>query len=118
MELEQLSDVGTDFYPIVRELGMKGRGWLEYRNLIVRITAQGIIAAEELLKMQMAEKDRLVFTKDLRFRWSNSHGPCTNRHVENRTRDAISRAERNPPRLRTKEGLGYGRSKGLPFLIR
>lgn len=32
MELEQLSDVGTDFYPIVRELGMKGRGWLEYRK--------------------------------------------------------------------------------------
>ena len=80
--------------------------------------SQGIIAAEELLKMQMAEKDCLVFTKDLRFRWSNSHGSCTNRHVENRTRDAISRAERNPPRLRTKEGLGYDRSKGLPFLIR
>lgn len=40
-----------------------GRGWLEHRNLIVRIKSKGIIQAEELSKMQMVEKERLVLQK-------------------------------------------------------
>jgi hypothetical protein len=62
-ELRQLADVGTDFYPILRELGLRGRGWLEHRNLVVRIKSSGTEKAEELIKMQMAEKERSVLQK-------------------------------------------------------
>ena len=62
-ELEELSDVGLDFYPILREVGRNGRGWLHHVNLKVRILPPGIEKAEELLNMQMVEKERLVLKK-------------------------------------------------------
>ena len=62
-ELRKRADVGTDFYPLLRELGVHGRGWLEHRNLVVRIRPAGTERAEELTKMQMAEKERRVLQK-------------------------------------------------------
>ena len=62
-ELEELSDVGLDFYRILREVGRNGRKWLHHANLKVRILPAGIEKAEELLKMQMVEKERLVLRK-------------------------------------------------------
>lgn len=58
--LEELADVGNDFYEILRYLGASGKGWLKKTNLVVRITAGGIEKAEEIIKMRMAEKIRLV----------------------------------------------------------
>jgi len=62
-ELEDPSDVGRDFYPILRQIGAHGKGWLKHSNLVVRMTAQGIDEAEELIKMQMVEKERVVLRK-------------------------------------------------------
>ncbi len=62
-ELEELSDVGRDFYPILRQIGAHGKGWLKHSNLVVRITADGIEDAEELIEMQMVEKERMVLEK-------------------------------------------------------
>lgn len=62
-ELREQADVGTDFYPVLREIGIHGRGWLQHRNMKVYIKAPGIEKAEELSKMQIAEKERLVLDK-------------------------------------------------------
>ncbi len=62
-ELRRVADVGNDFYPILREVGRNGRDWLHHRNLKVSIRPNGIIKAEELKKMQMVEKERLVLKK-------------------------------------------------------
>src|SRR5260370_4483112 len=62
-ELRARVDIGTDFYPLLRELGVHGRGWLEHRNLVVRNRSTGIEKAEELQKMQMAEKERRIIQK-------------------------------------------------------
>lgn len=62
-ELRARADAGTDFYPLLRELGVHGRGWLEHRNLVVRIRPAGIERAEELMAMQMAQKERRVLQK-------------------------------------------------------
>ena len=59
-ELEKLADVGGDYYDILRHLGTKGKGWLKKSNEVVRITSVGIDKAQELLKMQIAEKERMV----------------------------------------------------------
>jgi hypothetical protein len=44
-------------------VGKNGRRWLEHRNLNTVIKSEGIIKAEELLKMEMAEKEQLVLKK-------------------------------------------------------
>lgn len=62
-ELEKLADVGGDYYDILRHLGTKGKGWLKKSNEVVRITSVGIDKAQELLKMQIAEKERIVLKK-------------------------------------------------------
>jgi hypothetical protein len=62
-ELKKLADVGTDFYPILRQLGSNGKGWLKHSNMVVRITPAGIDKAEELIKMQFADKERAVLRK-------------------------------------------------------
>jgi hypothetical protein len=62
-ELEKLADVGSDFYPLLREVGRHGRGWLHHVNLKVRILPPGIQKAEELLNMQMDDKERHVLRK-------------------------------------------------------
>src|SRR5260370_21077700 len=62
-ELEKMADVGTDFYPILRQLGASGKGWLKHSNMVVRITSVGIDKAEEFIKMQIAEKERAVLRK-------------------------------------------------------
>ena len=62
-ELEELANVGTEFYNILRYFGINGKKWLKKTNLVVRFTAEGIDAAEELLKtrqMQMAENEKGV----------------------------------------------------------
>jgi hypothetical protein len=59
-ELEKPSDVGGDFYPILRQIGSNGKGWLKHSNMVVRITSVGIDEAEELIKMQMADKETVV----------------------------------------------------------
>ncbi len=59
-ELEKLADVGSDYYDILRYFGTNGKGWLKTANLVVRMTSEGIDKAEELLKMQMLEKQRRV----------------------------------------------------------
>jgi len=62
-ELRERADVGTDFYPILREVGRNGRDWLHHRNMKVYIRPNGITKGEELKKMQIAEKERLVLRK-------------------------------------------------------
>jgi hypothetical protein len=37
-ELEELADVGNEFYEILRYLGAPGKGWLKKSNMVVRIT--------------------------------------------------------------------------------
>jgi hypothetical protein len=62
-QLRSLADVDPDFYSILREVGKNGRRWLEHRNLNTVIKSEGIIKAEELLKMEMAEKEQFVLKK-------------------------------------------------------
>ena len=63
-ELERLSGLERqEFYDMIRQLGRTQTGWLIKSNERVSITSEGIERAEELLKMQMAEKERLVLKK-------------------------------------------------------
>lgn len=62
-ELRKSSDVGKDFYPILRHIGAQGKGWLKHSNLVVRMTAEGIDRAEELSKVEIVEKGRLILQK-------------------------------------------------------
>jgi hypothetical protein len=63
-ELQKLANVERrDFYDILRHIGAPSKGWLKKSNMIVRITAEGIDEAEDLLKMQLVEKERLVLRK-------------------------------------------------------
>jgi uncharacterized protein YqfB (UPF0267 family) len=62
-DLEKLADVGGDYYEILRYLGAPGKGWLKKSNMVVRLTSEGIDKAEEIIKMQMAEKMQLVLKK-------------------------------------------------------
>lgn len=62
-ELEKLADVGDQFYTILRYLGGPGEDLLKKENEVVRIKGAGIRKAEELLKMQMVEKQRVVLRK-------------------------------------------------------
>jgi hypothetical protein len=62
-DLAALADVGRDFYDILRHLGMKGKGWLNWANRVVRITPEGTEKAEDIIKMQMLEKQRKVLEK-------------------------------------------------------
>jgi hypothetical protein len=63
-ELERLSGLERqEFYDMVRQLGRTQKGWLIKSNERVSITSEGIEKAEELLKMQMVEKERLVLQK-------------------------------------------------------
>jgi hypothetical protein len=63
-ELEKLTDVGPEFYDLLRDMGSSGRNWLKKSNLVVRITSTGTDKAEDLLKMQIAEKQqRMVLEK-------------------------------------------------------
>ncbi len=63
-ELEKLSGLERrEFYDMIRQLGRTQKGWLIKSNERVSITPEGIEKAEELLKMQMVEKERLVLKK-------------------------------------------------------
>lgn len=65
-ELEQLADVGIEFFTILRYFGVNGKNWLKKTNMVVRLTAEGIDAAEEVLKtrqVQMAETEKVVLRK-------------------------------------------------------
>jgi pyrimidine deaminase RibD-like protein len=62
-KLQELADVGTDYYDILRYLGRHGKGLLKKDNLVVRITPEGQDKAEELIKMQMAEKMQVILKK-------------------------------------------------------
>jgi len=62
-ELEKVADVGNDYYDILRYIGGPAKGWLKKSNMVVRITAEGIDRAEELIKMQMVEKEGMVLQK-------------------------------------------------------
>jgi hypothetical protein len=59
-ELEQLADVGTEFYDILRYFGANGKGWLKKANERVRFTAEGIDKAEEMQNERFEEKERRV----------------------------------------------------------
>lgn len=61
--LEAQADVGDNFYNILRELGLKGRGWLDFRNQVVRILSPGIENAEELLKARATQLERTILQK-------------------------------------------------------
>jgi len=62
-ELEEVSGVGRDVWDIIRHIGVNGKGWLKKSGSVVRITADGIEKAEELLRMQMVDKQRFVLRR-------------------------------------------------------
>jgi Mn-dependent DtxR family transcriptional regulator len=63
-ELEKHSGLERqEFYDMIRQLGRTQKGWLIKSNERVSITSEGTEKAEELLKMQMVEKERLVLKK-------------------------------------------------------
>lgn len=63
-ELETRSGLERqEFYDMIRQLGRTQKGWLIKSNERVSITSDGIEKAEELIKMQMVEKERRVLQK-------------------------------------------------------
>ena len=59
-ELGDAAGVGREVWNILRVLGANGKGWLKKSGNIVRFTAEGIEKAEELEKMRIADKERLI----------------------------------------------------------